>query len=361
VWNTAGTTVPTRVAFDQQPVNALKVEIGRVHSDQIPNRECNTLPGQKLMYLGTRVDNRGYLQVEAEVLPHQLNSLGLVGVRHGTTVLDSGPIQQPKTALDFAAAGSREQYEIVAGVDENIDGQLQDGEVCSAFSAPALLITQADYETSLSYLQFGGGLVGVASDLVGAFANDAIPKGAGSTPAPITSAELTHPVGAVWTVSCDALTRRHTYSERSRVSDAVENSRAVSKALRASLDQHRSEVSQYFARNPAVDEHVFGPWNWAASVPFSGLLELDLYFAFFHVSIEGTISVTVRRSGLRVTSIVYAGSFEDLYDFNYDGPFPSVHGATVQVGFPTLGIGGRVFWTRVVFEKHSSTFDYDFD
>ena len=75
----------------------------------------------------------------------------------------------------------------------------------------------------------------------------------------------------------------------------------------------------------------------------------------------GTVSVTVRRSDLAVTHISYTGSFTDIYDFNYTGAYPSEHGATVQAGFPTLGVGGRVFRDRVEFSRDTTNFNYDFN
>ena len=343
-----------------QRLTVLKVEINRVISDQLPNRECNVLPGQNLMYMGTRADDRAYLQVEANVLPQQINNIGLVGVRHGTTVLDSGPIQQPKTPLDFAPAGSRQQYEIVGGIDQNSDGQLQNAEICTNFSPHVLVLTQSDYNYSRGVLDNYAIITwGVGSQLLEAFIDDVVPPNVANTQTTITSGELTHPLGANWDANCSATTRRYTYVEGTETSDDVEEDDHTVAALKASLNQHKTEVQNYFTQNPNVTEHTFGPWNWQApNLQFDGLA---LHFAFGHVTISGTVSVTVRRSDLEVTHIVYGGSFDDIYDFDYNGAYPSQHGATVQAGFPTLGVGGRVFRDRVEFSRDTTNFDYDFN
>jgi hypothetical protein len=338
------------------------VELNVAYSDQISGRECNALPGQNPMYMGARADDRGHLQIDATVQPQQINNIGLVGVRHGTNILASEPIQTPRTPIDFGPAGGRELYEVVAGCDLNADGTLHNSEVTEVMTDQLMLLTQGDYNWSWGVLNAGALFPGVGGDLLDAFIDDAVPPGANSTPATIAAAALTHPLGAQWTASCDAQTRRYTYAEGSGVSDAVETTGTVEDGLRTNLDQHQAEVQNYFTQNPTVNEHTFGPWTWAINnVEFGEVAHLSLHFAFGHVSIAGTVSVTVRRSDLEVTSIQYTGSFDDIYDFDYNGPPPSIHGATVQAGFPTLGTGGRVFWTRVEFERQTSGFDYDFN
>ncbi len=358
--NAAGTQQRWVEAIDRVKMTILKVDFNRVISDQLPNLDCNVLPGQNLMYMGTRADDRGYLQVEANVLPQQINNIGLVGVRHGTTVLDSGPIQQPKTPLDFAPAGSRQQYEIVGGIDQNGDGQLQNREICTTFSPHVLVLPQSDYNYSRAVLNnYAIITVGVGSQLLEAFIDDVIPPYVGNTPTTITSGELTHPLGANWNVNCSAMTRLYTYVEGTDASTKVEEDDHTVDALKTSLNQHKTEVQNYFTQNTNVTEHTYGPWNWQA--PNLQFNEWALRFAFGHVTISGTVSVTVRRSDLEVTHIVYGGSFDDIYDFAYTGPYPSEHGATVQAGFPTLGIGGRVFLDRVEFSRDTTDFDYAFN
>jgi hypothetical protein len=352
----------TNTLGGEYKVTIIHMDLNAAYSDQISGRECNALPGQNPMYMGARADNRGYLQIDAMILPQQIYNLGLVGVRHGTDVLAGVPIQAIRTPIDFAPAGGRELYEVVAGYDLNTDGTLQNLEVSEVLTDQLMLLTQGDYNWSRGVLNTGAFFPGIGGDLLDAFIGDTVPLGANSTSASITAAALTHPLGAEWTASCDAQTRHYTYAEGSTVSDAVETTGAVEGGLRTNLDQHQTEVRDYFVQNPTVNEHTFGPWIWATNnVEFGEIAHPSLHFAFGHVSIAGTVSVTVRRSDLEVTSIQYAGSFDDIYDFAYNGAYPSIHGTTVQAGFPTLGIGGRVFWTRVEFERQTSNFDYDFN
>jgi hypothetical protein len=356
------TPTGNRTTEDTVKLTVIKTDLNAAYSDQISGRECNALPGQNPMYMGARADNRGYLQIDATVQPQQINNIGMVGVRHGTTILASEPIQRPKTPIDFTPAGSRELYKVVAGCDLNNDGMLQTSEVTDVMTDQLMLLTQGDYNYSRGVLNTGAFFPGVGGDLLDAFIDDALPPGANSTPASITAAALTHPIGAHWTASCDAQTRRYTYAEGSTVSDAVETTGTVEDGLRTNLDQHQTEVQNYFTQNPTVNEHTFGPWTWAINnVEFGVIAHPSLHFAFGHVNIAGTVSVTVRRSDLEVTSIQYTGSFDDIYDFAYNGVYPSIHGATVQAGFQTLGTGGRVFWTRVEFERQTTGFDYDFN
>ena len=346
--------------YDTKTVNVLSVDLNAAYSDQISGRECNALPGQNPMYMGARADNRGYLQIDATDLPQQINNIGMVGVRHGTSILADELIQTPKTPIDFAPAGGRELYEVVAGCDLNTDGTLQNSEVTEVMTDQLMLLTQGDYNYSDGLLTFFAiGTIGVGSQLLEAFIDDTIPPNVVNSATTIASTELTHPIGANWDASCSASTRLYTYVEGTDVSDDVEEDSHTITALQTSLGQHQSEVQDYFTQNPTVNEHTFGPWNWQANgLEFDGLA---LQFAFGHVNIAGTVSVTVRRSDLAVTHISYTGSFTDVYDFNYVGAYPSVHGATMQAGFPTLGNGGRVFRDRVEFSRDTTSFSYDFN
>jgi len=338
----------------------LSVELTAAYSDQIPGRECNALPGQNPMYMGARADNRGYLQIDATVQPQQINNIGMVGVRHGTSILASEPIQTPRTPVDFAPSGGRELYEVVAGCDLNTDGTLQNSEVTEVMTDQLMLLTQGDYNWSRGVLNnYAIITIGVGSQLLEAFNDNIVPPNVVNTATTIASTELTHPVGASWDATCSAATRLYTYIEGTDVSDDVEEDSHTITALQTSLGQHQAEVQNYFTQNPTVNEHTFGSWNWQANgLDFDGLA---LQFAFGHVNVAGTVSVTVRRSDLAVTHISYTGSFTDIYDFNYTGAYPSEHGATVQAGFPTLGVGGRVFRDRVEFSRDTTNFNYDFN
>ena len=341
-------------------VTVLKVDLDAAYSDQIPSRECNALPGQDPMYMGARADNRGYLQIDATVLPQQINNIGMVGVRHGTSILTSEPIQTPRTPIDYAPAGGRELYEVVAGCDLNADGTLQNSEASEVITDQLMLLTQGDYSWSRGVLNnYAIITIGVGSQLLEAFIDNTIPPNVVNTATTIASTELTHPVGASWDAGCSAATRLYTYVEGTDVSDAVEEDSHTIAALQTNLGQHQAEVQNYFTQNPTNNEHTFGPWNWQSNgLDFDGVA---LQFAFGHVNVAGAVSVTVRRSDLAVTNISYTGSFTDVYDFNYTGAYPSEHGATMQSGFPSLGVGGRVFRDRVEFSRDTTNFSYDFN
>ena len=312
------------------------------------------------MYMGTRADNKGYLQIEARVLPEQINDVGLVGVRHGQDIIDSRPVEDPKTPLVFDPAGSRQHYEIVVGCDQNGDAQLQNGEVSTVFGGHVLLLTQADYNYSRGVLDnYAIITVGVGSQLLEAFIDDVNPPNVLNASETLNSSSLTHPLGADWSANCTAQTRFYIYVEGTDVSDDVEEDDHTINALNANLDAHKTEVQNYFTQHTNETEHTFGPWTWQANgMDFDALA---LQFAFGHVNASGNVTVTVRRSDLAVTEIQYDGSFTDIYDFNYTGAYPSEHGATVQAGFPALGVGGRVFFDRVEFSRDTTDYDYDFN
>lgn len=336
-----------------------RISIDNVFSGQLPGKECNALSAPHPMIMGTRPDNLGYISVAASVHPSDCPCPALVGVRHEDDILKCARIIQPRTSLHFSPAGGRELYDVVGGFDLDGDGRLQDGEIMVWTTSDFRLLRQFDYSWS-SFVLSGGETFswGIASQLLDAFLDDTIPAVATSSSTTISATELTHPVGAFWTEECTVSTRQYLYSADTKLAKDVAKDSHVVAAVEANLANHAEEVEGWFAMHQDAS-HEFGPWSWSANgLDFDGL---GLQFAFGHVNASGTVSVTVTRNGLSVTRAVYSGAFTDIYDFAYDGPYPSEHAATLQAGYPTLGTGGRVFKVRVQFERDTTDFDYDFE
>ena len=169
-------------AYDTCVVRIVDVEILMAYSDQLSNRTANPLPtlnGQNTMYMGARSDNKGYLQVEVIVMPSVCTDHVLVGVRKmgTTTILASTPAQNGgKTPISFNNAGGFERYEVVAGVDVNEDGTLQNSEVIKVMPNQFVLVTQSDYDDADDVLLAGTGVpLGIARDLLTTFRNGTVP------------------------------------------------------------------------------------------------------------------------------------------------------------------------------------------
>ena len=350
------------------------IRLKTAYSDQLLGRTANPLPyvhpnPQFTMYMGARNDNKGYLQVEASILPTEDAAHALIGIRRmgTTTILASAPLQNGgKTPVSFNNAGNFQRYEVVAGLDANADGILQNSEVTAVMPKQFVLVTQSDYDNADWALWGLGGLGGmftdVAADLLEAFRTGAIPPGATSARRTLDSTALTHPVGAIWNFSNTARVAHYTFPQSSGVAQAVANATPVKNAIRSRLGTvtQRAEILVYFMQNPTVMEHTFGPWEIPPTGVVFGGANPDLLFAFHGVNISGQMLVTVRRSDRQVTSITYEGSFTDLYDFDYNAAIPAPTAARVQTGFPTLGNYGNVFFTTVQFQLQDNSFNFQF-
>ncbi|MBQ7252562.1 MAG: hypothetical protein IJS32_08185 [Kiritimatiellae bacterium] len=367
-WPAADYAGPNEARFGDRYGNPFRVEwtwkvpvwvtIEGAWSEQIPGSKCNSLLAQNPMYMATRSNDMGYVSVAASVQPADAVGMAMVGVMHGMDVLSSACIQEPKTLLEFAPVGGRELYSVVGGFDMDGDGILQATEVSVVCPNRLVLLRQLDYVKSRRNLRFGAGITwGVASRLLDAFLDGTIPSDALSSVTTLDSEHLTHPLGASWNGNCTASASLYLYPDGTDVADDVAEDANLAATVTNSLADHSNDVAAWFAAN--MDEtHVFGPWNWSSNgLEFAGA---GLRYAFGHVNATGTVSATVRRSDLKATRIVYDGNFVDIYDFSYTGPFPSVYGATVQAGFPTLGTAGRVFKVGVEFSRDATTIDFRF-
>ena len=345
-----------------------KIELLTAYSDQIPNRTANPLPtlnNENTMYMGAWSDNKGYLRIQANVTPTECASHVLIGVRQmgTTTILASAPYQVGETLLNFNNAGGFQRYEVVAGLDINTDGILQNSEVCEVMPKQFVLVTQSDYDSADNTLWVGTALPGVAGNLLHAFRTGTIPPGATQAGKTLYAQQLSHPVGAVWEANNTAVVMHYTFSQSSTVAQAVASAVPTVTSVESHLkttSAFKDVVQSYFQQFPNEPEQTFGPWPFPPTLIGFGPMNPDLLFAFGHVTISGQIWVTVRNPDLRVMSIEYAGSFTDLYDFDHSGEFPAPTAAKVQTGFSTLGNSGKVFFTTVEFQRQTSDINHTF-
>lgn len=353
-----------QTANDTATVTVFNVQITRIISGQLSNRECNKLPDphprRSMMYMGAQGDNRAHLQIETTVTPTEVpNGLARVGIMsidddgRFTEVLESAPIQRGRTPLAFSFPVFSE-YLIVAGSDSNGDRKLDISELTAFFPNRVRVIYQGDFDDARDLIRFGSLFpFGHASEFVAAFATNTDPYEAAPGAAELLSTDLSlsHPIGVVWGPDCNANVRHYTFADGTNVSNDVEINPAVEQSIINVLRQHENDRDlRDFLSNPNRPERLFGPWSWGASdLRLNGP---SLFLAFGHVTVLGEVRVTVRASDGRVTRIQYTGTFKDIYDFDFAGEFPAPVAAAVQAGYPTLGGGGggAVFVTTVEFD-----------
>ena len=80
-------------------------------------------------------------------------------------------------------------------------------------------------------------------------------------------------------------------------------------------------------------------------------MDWDLFLAIGKGTASLNVDLYVNRS-FQVHKVVLSGDVLDLYDFDYDAsefgsPQEAESAAEVQAGYNTLGVGGRVFKSRI--------------
>jgi len=178
--------------------------------------------------------------------------------------------------------------------------------------------------------------------------------------------KFTHPVGADWDGNGKAHLELLCFSKDSDVSVAVAQSTIlIENVIKYTLNKHKDEVLN-------SNEIEFGPWPFQVKVVNNDTViwfpdNNELHYAYGHVTPFGTIEIKVNRNDMSVTHIKYSGSFNDIYDFEYNktGEAPGnlgTDGATVQLGYDiTKNPDGKVFRSKVEFEYESDDFEYNFN
>jgi hypothetical protein len=127
--------------------------------------------------------------------------------------------------------------------------------------------------------------------------------------------------------------------------------------LAPQADQIRQEATQYFQLHP---DEILAPFNYQLDTKSADGKEQGLAFLAADADLllaigKGTASITVDlyvNRTLQVHEVVLTGTVLDLYDFDYDAtvvnsPPEAESAAEVQAGYNTLGVGGRVFKSKI--------------
>lgn len=394
-----------KVGQKQVEVDIIKVDINAVVSDQLPGVDVNFLPigdgtagfdsPNNPMLMGNGTD-KAFLKIRTSVAPTASAPAVLIGVREEgeTTILAShAVVASGDTPLSFENDLLTDSYEVVAGIDIDRSGTLEDTEVCVVFPQKVLAVTQFSYDCAMGELVDPGDLwcvaVGIAKDYLQQFhsagAGGAQLPGATrdfflqqpkttTVSAPLVSLPLeppTHPLGQEWLASRSdhaGICPLNTFAPDSAFSTLIGSSAQVEGKVLAALATGQAwaqEVWDYFDNQASGPEHVFGPWQWTCSIGTNEWISTfpphpSVWGSLGAVTISGQISATVRKSDLRLISIRYTGTLYDLYDGSYHKDYANWVIATVEAGYPTLGDGGRIFATRVNFDTTSTSMSYDF-
>lgn len=139
------------------------------------------------------------------------------------------------------------------------------------------------------------------------------------------------------------------------------------------LDNHRTEVIDYFTTHPNTNTYS-ASWflhdinvNFAEDSLLPNMAEYDLHVAFGHAKIADlTVRVTVTRwplGNLNIERLEIYGELEDLYDFDHEAGGLNSSGAVLQIGWRQNELersAGNIFFDRVYFERSFGSWNYSF-
>lgn len=379
------------------------VNIREVISDQIAGNEANKLPtpwyrlqANNPLLMATRSGQDAHLALRVEV-PAALAPEVRVGIRLSENppgIIASAPsVPAPdRTLLNFTAENGSKMYQVVAGYDENEDGDLDPEEARLIFlQTPKtnpdggpytggdthfelidriIVVTEADYNAGRAATEgYGNGnLVNhfcpTAASLVVAFATGSSTV-AGASPTafgvPISSTQpgISHPLGAVWNASNEATTHRVIFDSASPFTGKVLNSEALKEMHERIILSHLETLVN--GATPAWGTVSLGFMD--SDLDFSKDDD-DVRYTLGKASFVGTLEVSCRKispTQVEVAQVNCYGSIPDLYDWAYgadDIAFGIVtlaspkQAARTQAGHATLSAAphpdaGRIFFVEV--------------
>jgi PKD repeat protein len=376
----------------QQVMVEATVTLDMVVSNQVPGAECNMLPpnpavsaGKNMpMRIGAKSGTLVSVVVKGTIQPPSARPLALIGARKagGSEIIKAvkppGTAGATPTVLEFDAADGANQYEIVAGFDEDGSGKLEPEEVKQTFPSKLLALTAKDYADNQNAVRgqrnafFPSGKA--AEGLVNVFLAEAstVP-GTTMSPDTLTLNEVDHPIGANWTAACTATMNSFAFSTSNPRSDEFGRTSLI---VHKAVDPFLAAVRNYFHNNPAVPGRgVSFPAALATTWPFristatrewaiailSSNEARDFALAFGGIGrIDGEITeaiFTPQNDGrIALVELRYHGSFRDVYDFDATVELPVLpihfteNAANVQGGYPSLGPAGAVMSDRLGFD-----------
>ena len=356
--------------------DAVDISIERIFSEQLPTRECNSLPAPEdgpndPMLMGAVNSTQATISVQMIVVPEGLPDIVQFGTRMvsapSTIIASRLCLPYPEKALlSYTPEGV--EYEVVFGVDADSDG-FSSEDVLGAFPQYIRVATMDSYNDSIAAI-FGSYtyLTGWAEHLANQFIysdgvlGSLVPYYSGDVE--IAAGDLSHPLGQVWDASCEGECRFYEYASTSTLSSNFAATKQVEDVIEAALSQYEAEVGTFFSDTNSPSEHQFTGWSWTGSIGTTAWLSfppnLEFFGAFGGIGgMTGTMSVTVRKIDGAVLDVTYSGSFVDSYDFNIKSQY-NTDGAIVQAGYNTLGSAGRTFQSGLQFERTTDDIDYNF-
>ena len=282
-------------------------------------------------------------------------------------------------------------YVLVAGVDSNGDGNLDQNEIMDTSPWSYRVVPQSTYSASKTFLQTSNIIsFSLAGNLLSAFAN-----GVELYPPAFTSQSrlaalninepcLSHNVGAIFGAGGAAQIPLYTFPSTSAFAQDIRDSQTVAARIQDTISANLGAITSYFSDNPSEQSYTFDPVplvdssrralggsdctyqdsTTAISTNFAindGDTS-DLFIALGSVNLSGMVSLKYARDPTGRPQYFGAtlsnATVYDLYDFDYDTGFLPRQAAQVQAGYSSQSggnIGGAVFKLVIVLDNPPGT------
>lgn len=358
-------------------ITPVEIQIEEVWSEQFGfvGKTTNALPDRagrqsvrgNYILMGAQRDGNFHAGAQLKITPDTgevrqklLARLAYVTAGSPPTSAGEGTIQQNLAMMSASPPISFGVFlaRVAVGIDENVNGQLDQEEVGVLSDKTFRMVTQQTYQDAVRIAQSGDIDVGfsiteaftpIARLLLDTFLMHRSPS------VPFTSETITatvggdcesgscldHNVGVLFNNTGGGPILVYHFPADSDLANAIRRSGPMRDILTLSPGTCRVEATERICEMSTPRKITFLDPRDSGEISFSALdLFLGIGDAFLNISI--TTRFPLDNPEKEAVSI--RGTLSDLYDFNQDAPgAPNRLGANIQAGFGTLGTAGSVF------------------
>lgn len=373
-------------------VGTKTVAVLSIQLEQIRERDapCNRAPNPKQtthsrLFVCTEPSGQVELDVVATILPNDLQQHVLCAAFDGGTRLANARFGgEGISGLTFIPSLPTQTAQIKLGLDDNGNEVLDLDEIRNAGTNLDLMsFTGAHYAAQWQELDSRASWakllnVDVGASLLLRFLDGDDPP----LPFDTTSyaaincfsqGNLTHNAGAEFNILGNGVLELNTWMGTNTAGVNIAESDELATVVNTVLDNHRTEVIDYFTTHPNTNTYS-ASWflhdinvNFAEDSLLPNMAEYDLHVAFGHAKIADlTVRVTVTRwplGNLNIERLEIYGELEDLYDFDHEAGGLNSSGAVLQIGWRQNELersAGNIFFDRVYFERSFGSWNYSF-
>jgi hypothetical protein len=353
--------------------------IAQIWSDQVPNRQFNSLPADAaantgageygsqlgLIVMGARSDNKGYVKCEIKLDSDNPSSRTNIVLRLINSEGEGEVLAEPlwNAARDIASfcvpvPGKAIRCTVEGWLDLDGNGILnpENNEVLVKAPGKFVILSKSGYETAINSLRnkvvlgIVGTIMPVAYRFLGAFLNHTAPQYSVDQGDMVVSpnGDLDHNAGVEFDSRGQAQMPVYQFGANSDVAARIFQSSALKELAVKAVAANQPHILAAFEDGTRTD-FTFDLGGDSVPCVFPNLdnqplLDWDLYYSFHGTTLLNP-KITVFRSNL--TQVHLQGILTDIYDFQWDVGALSSLACQVQAGYPTLGVSGGVFGIRV--------------